>query len=357
MKKKPVSIKTIAEALNVSVTTVSFVLNGKAEEKHISKTLTKKVLDYVAEINYRPNQIAQSLRTGESKILVFMVEDISNSFFANLARIIEDAAYERGYKIIFCSTENDDQRAQDLINIFRFRQVDGFILVPPPGIQSVVRELVESHVPVVLLDRYYPELETNIVVIDNRDASAKATRHLIGNGFRRIGFITTDALQTQMLERRRGYEETLAKEKLPVEICTIPFRQAGQPFGKQLIEGFVKSRQLDAVFFATNYLAQSGLEVFTEKQPEMLEHLGLVTFDDADLFRIVKPSITAVRQPLEQMGRELMSLMLSLVQKKGNAESARRIVLNAELIVRESSRSRVAAHDTIGTVTPLPPVG
>ena len=82
MKKKTVSIKNIADHLNISVTTVSFVLNGKAKEKHISKILTQKVLDYAKEVNYKPNQIAQSLRTGKSKILVFMVEDISNYFFA-----------------------------------------------------------------------------------------------------------------------------------------------------------------------------------------------------------------------------------------------------------------------------------
>ena len=111
MKKKRISIKDIAAHLNISVTTVSFVLNGKAEEKHISKALTEKVLKYVQEVNYTPNQIAQSLRTGQSKILVFMVEDISNLFFAQLARLIEDLAYKKGYKVLFCSNDNDDKKS------------------------------------------------------------------------------------------------------------------------------------------------------------------------------------------------------------------------------------------------------
>ena len=104
MKNKKISIKDIASELGVSVTTVSFVLNNKAEEKRISKEVTKKVLAYVEKVNYKPNSLAQSLRTGQSKILVFMVEDISNLFFAQLARLIEDLAYKKGYKVLFCST-------------------------------------------------------------------------------------------------------------------------------------------------------------------------------------------------------------------------------------------------------------
>ena len=138
MKKKPVSIRNIADELKISVTTVSFVLNGKAKEKHISKELTKKVLDYAKLINYRPNQIAQSLRTGKSKLLVFMVEDISNAFFSKLARIFEDIAYDKGYKVIFCSNENNDEKSNELITLFNFRQVDGFIIVPSPGIKDTI---------------------------------------------------------------------------------------------------------------------------------------------------------------------------------------------------------------------------
>lgn len=193
MKKKSVSIKTIAANLNISVTTVSFVLNGKAKEKHISKILTQKVLDYAKEVNYKPNQIAQSLRTGKSKILVFMVEDISNYFFAKLARIIEDIAYDKGYKVIFCSNENQDTRALELIDLFKNRQVDGFIIVPSPGIRSVIAELIEENLPVILLDRYFSDLECNSIVIDNQEATFEATQHLIANNFKNIAFITTDS--------------------------------------------------------------------------------------------------------------------------------------------------------------------
>lgn len=347
MKKKQVSIKTIASALNISVTTVSFVLNGKAKEKHISKELTKKILDYVKEINYRPNQIAQSLRTGKSKILVFMVEDISNSFFAKLARIIEDIAYEKGYKVIFCSNENDDEKSIDLINLFNFRQVDGFIIVPSPGIKDSVESLIEENIPVVLLDRYFPGLESNTVIIDNEEAAFTATSHLIKNNYSNIAFITTDTTQTQMLDRLSGYERAVKENNLLPSILSIPFNQTGKEEGKALIKDFVKkATSLDAVFFSTNYLTLSGLEVFKEDNPDIMNSLGIVTFDDNELFKIFNPTITAVAQPLWEIGTELMQLMLNLLKKKDVKDSPEKIILKTELKVRESSALRKATITT-----------
>jgi LacI family transcriptional regulator len=159
------------------------------------------VLDYAKEVNFKPNQIAQSLRTVKSKLLVFMVEDISNSFLSKLARIIEDIAYEKVYKVIFCSNENDDEKSIELISIFKFRLVDGFIIVLSPGLKKTIEDLIEEKVPVVLLDRYFLGLDCNSVTIDNEEATYNATSHLVNNNFKNIGFITTDLVQMQMRDR------------------------------------------------------------------------------------------------------------------------------------------------------------
>ncbi|PKB15144.1 substrate-binding domain-containing protein [Flavobacterium sp. 5] len=342
MKKKAVSIKTIATNLNISVTTVSFVLNGKANEKHISKLLTQKVLDYAKEVNYKPNQIAQSLRTGKSKLLVFMVEDISNSFFSKLARIIEDIAYEKGYKVIFCSNENDDEKSNDLITLFKFRQVDGFIIVPSPGIKSSIQELIDDNIPVVLLDRYFTGLECNSVVIDNNEAAFNATSHLIQNGFKNIGFITTDSDQTQMQDRLLGYEKAINDCNLNKFILKIPYNGTGNGICKSSIKNFIdKYKKLDAVFFATNYLTQSGLEVFKENASHLIHDLGIITFDDNEFFKIYNPTITAVSQPLTEISNELMKLLLQLLKNKEvKNEKVKNISLQAELKIRESSVSK-----------------
>lgn len=342
MRKKTVSIKNIAEHLNISVTTVSFVLNGKAKEKHISKVLTQKVLDYAKLVNYRPNQIAQSLRTGKSKILVFMVEDISNNFFSKLARIIEDIAYEKGYKVIFCSNENQDTKSLELIDLFKNRQVDGFIIVPSPGIKSRIAELIEENHPVILLDRYFANLSCSSVVIDNMQATFEATNHLIGSNFKNIAFITTDSDQMQMQNRLQGYENAVATKNLKSHVLKIPYKKASTGQSKLIIKEFIEeNKELDAVFFSTNYLTQSGLSAFIEIDPKLVHSIGIVTFDDNELFQIYSPTITAVAQPLEAMGNKLMEIMLKLLKQKDVRESSENIIIDAELKIRESSKQRI----------------
>ena len=342
MKKKAVSIRNIADELKISVTTVSFVLNGKAKEKHISKELTQKVLDYAKLINYRPNQIAQSLRTGKSEILVFMVEDISNNFFSKLARIFEDIAYEKGYKVIFCSNENDDEKSNELINLFNFRQVDGFVIVPSPGISGTIENLINDNIPVVLLDRFFEGLDCNSVVIDNEQASFDATLHLIHNQFKNIGFITTASDQSQMQGRLSGYLKAVNENNLNPILLQIPFNEIYKGKGKEYVKRFLDQHSnLDAVFFATNYLAQSGLEVFKENNPALISDLGIIAFDDNDMFKIYSPAITSVAQPLQEISTKLMEILLPLLKKKEVAEViTHQIVLKTELIVRESSLCR-----------------
>lgn len=336
--KKKLSLKDIAKELNVSVTTVSFVLNGKGKEKKISDEVIKKVIDYTNRINYRPNQVAQSLRTGKTNILVFMVEDISNYFFSKIARIIEDIAYDKGYKVLFCSNENDDARSRELIQLFSERQVDGFIISPSPGIQKEIENLVENKIPVVLFDRYFEELDVDHVIIDNEDASSKATFHLINNNFSRIGFITIESSQNQMTNREKGYVEAMKSSGLEPRILKISFEKIHKEETKLEIRKFLmEGKELDAVFFATNYLTRTALEVIKEVDQSLLEELGIVTFDDNELFRINTPTITAVAQPLEKIGESLMNAMLNLLNSKEKQMETSKIVLKASLIARNSS--------------------
>lgn len=271
-----------------------------------------------------------------------MVEDISNHFFSKLARIIEDIAYEKGYKVIFCSNENQDTKSLELIDLFKNRQVDGFIIVPSPGIKSRIAELVEENHPIVLLDRYFADLKCNSVVIDNHQATFEATNHLIKNNYKNIAFITTDSEQMQMQNRLEGYETAVCEQNLKSHVLKIPYRDASDGKSQPIIKAFIeKNTDLDAVFFSTNYLTQSGLEAFIEIDRNLFHTMGIVTFDDNELFKIYSPTITAVYQPLEAIGNKLMEVMLKLLKQKDVREISENIILNAELKVRESSKERI----------------
>ena len=339
--KKRIAIKDIAAALNISVTTVSFVLNGKAEEMQISKELTQRVIDYVRKVNYIPNQIAQSLRTGKSKILVFMVENIANLFFAELARMIEDRAYKKGYKVIFCSNDNDDQKSIELIKLFKERQVDGFIIVPSPSIQKTIQHLVEEQIPVVLLDRYYPSLSCNYVVTNNKEAVKNAIDHLKENGYKNIGFVTLETNQTQMKDRLDGYLEQIKNNNLTSYVLKFPFPEVVDNEGLDSLKAFFnKHSSIDAVVFGTYYLAERGLKAFKIYFPEYVHKLGFLTFDDHTLFESYIPAVTSIAQPLQQIAEEAMRIMWRLLDNEGSNDAYDRVVLESSLIIRESSLKR-----------------
>mgnify|MGYP000403197892 CR=1 FL=1 len=150
--KKKILIHDIAKHLDVSIATVSLVLNGKAKEKRISDALAERVLKYVAEVGYKPNQLAKSLRTGKTHVIGLMVEDIANAFFAKIAALIEKKALARGYRIIYCSTNNDVAQTRDLLAMFQERHVDGYALAVPPGVEAEVRALKPDFARLAALD-------------------------------------------------------------------------------------------------------------------------------------------------------------------------------------------------------------
>jgi LacI family transcriptional regulator len=223
MAKKRIGIGDIAKQLNVSITTVSFIINGKAEEKRISQKLTKRVMNLVNELNYVPNQLAKSLRTGKTHIIGLIVEDISNPFFACVARLIEEKANKKGYKIIYCSSDNDAVKTSELIKVFRERQVDGYIITPSIGIEEDINSLIENHLPTILFDRRLPDMSTNYVGTDNEGGTYKAIKHLITQGYKNIAFVTINSEQPQMVERLNGYLKAILENGLRQSVTNIDY--------------------------------------------------------------------------------------------------------------------------------------
>ncbi|RYE36044.1 MAG: LacI family transcriptional regulator [Sphingobacteriaceae bacterium] len=340
--KKRLSIKNIAQELNISITTVSFILNGKAKEMRISDQLTQKVNDFMREKNYHPNQFAQSLRTGKTKMIALFVEDIADSFFASVARLIEESAYRQGYKIIYCSTEDSLEKTRELIQLFKSRNVDGYIITPPRGIEKELKQLLQEEVPFVLFDRYFPKIKTDYVIIDNFKGTQEAIKHFYEQGFKDIAFITLDADQTQMNERLRGYELATDDFNLSKYILKIPFKLDSNRVNNQFETFFKTHKKLDAVLFATNYLAIKGFETLRSLKINIGEDIGVIAFDDHEFFKVFNPPITAVAQPMKELSDHLISILLKKLYAETEAATLQdQIILPTQLIIRESSLKKV----------------
>lgn len=338
MKKKPLSITDIAKQLNISQTTVSFILNGKSKEKRISDEMTERVLKFVDEVGYKPNLLARSFRTGKTNTIGLMVENISNPFFANLARLIEENAYKNGYKILYCSTENNPEKARELLLMFKERCVDGYIITPTEGITREVEGLVSNGAPVILFDRHFNDDKFDYVILDNEGSTYNAVKHLADQGFREIAFVTINSLQSQMRQRIEGYERAMDDHSLNHHIKEVNFNLDAEQNVAHIQDFLQRKNKLEAVVFATNYLGISGLKAIKNLGLSIPKDLAVVSFDDHVLFELHTPTITSIAQPINKMSEHLINILLGKLS--GKPETDHRIVLPGNLILRESSRRK-----------------
>lgn len=332
---KALSIKDIALKANVSITTVSFIINGKAKEKSISDAVIKKVQQIIIDSGYKPNQIARSLRTGNSNIIGLIVEDISNSFFSRIARLIEDKAYKKGYKIIYSSTENNIEKAQELINLFQSRKVDAYIISPIKGIEEDIQILLNENKPVIFFDRNLPVLNTNYVGANHFVASYQAIENFIKQGKKNIALVTTTIDVQQIVERFEGYKKAILDYAIPFDeelVLRIPFNQPEEDTIKE-IKQLLKNKSIDAILFATNYLTLSGLKALKRMSKKIDENFSIIGYDDHEAFELHTPSISTIQQPLEEIAETIIKLILNQLSSKTKLPD-QQIIIPAKLILR-----------------------
>ena len=337
MPMRSVSIKDIAQEVGVSTTTVSFVLNGKAKEKRISDELKDRIIQIAEKLNYRPNQVARGLRTGQTHTLGLIVEDIANPFFAHLARFVEDEADKSGYKVMFCSTENNDEKAISLLYLLRHRQMDGFIIIPTSGIRKDIESLVSDKKPVVLVDRYFPGLDTSYVAVDNYKGSFEGVSLLVKKGYKNIGMITLDSDQVQMTERERGYTEALKASHLNMNaanVWKVPYDLTHDETVKAVVGFLAANPTIDALFFTTNYIGVAGLEAIRLLKKKIPAEIAVICFDDNDLFRLGSPSISVIAQPIREIGQRAVAIIIDMIRSK--SREPQHYILKPAVVVRES---------------------
>ncbi|MGN6510632.1 MAG: LacI family DNA-binding transcriptional regulator [Chitinophaga sp.] len=338
---KGISIKDIAKQAGVSPTTVSFVLNGKAKEKRISDQVSKKILKLAAKLKYKPNQLARGLRTGKTKTIGLIVEDIANHFFANVAKIVEEEADKFGYKVLYGSTEDNLLKARGLLEVLEYRQVDGYIITPTPNLDKEIEVLKNSRKPMVLMDRYLPQIPTNYVMVNNFQGAYDAAEYLLELGYQKIALVTTTSEQIQMKERYNGFTAALKAHRanLPRKMFKkIPFGATNEEAVAQISEFIKGVPGLDAIFFTTNYLGIYGIESVKELGMKIGEDIALISFDDHDLFRLHTPGITCVAQPIHDIARNVIQVLMNELNQHNN--QINQVVLPATLVKRESCRKR-----------------
>ena len=334
--KKKVSLKDIAQAVGVSSALVSMVLNGKAKQYGIGEEATRKVLAKAKELNYQPNIMARSLRSGRSRLLGLVVADISNPFFATLAREIERAASERGYTVIYGSSDEKPEHLSKLMNTLANQGVDGIIVVPCENSEELIADLYLQKYAMVLVDRYFPKINTLSVSLDNAEACKNVTRHLLSQGYKKIGFVSYESELLHMTERVRGYCEAMQEAGLKNSINVLKLPQ--DKYQETMLQVFEQHqiKNLEALIFSNNSLTIQGLYVLKQLKVRIPEDLAVFGFDGGDVFDLYCPAISYVRQPVEEMGRKAVTVLIDQLESEKPGE-IKRYVLKSDLVIAESS--------------------
>lgn len=317
---KKVSLADISKELGVSKTLVSFVMNGKAKEQRINDKMAEKVLAKAKELGYKADYLARAMRTGKSQTIGLVMADISNSFFSKLARSIENEVAKYGYNVIFGSSDEDHIKSGKLIEVFKNKKVDGLIICPTIGDKNHIKKLNKEKYPYVLVDRYFREVPSNYVMVDNFRGSFEIVDNQIKLGCKKIAFFNFNVELVNMQDRFKGYQEALKVNGCDFDsrlVKNVSFKDIeNQTFDamKDLLNVVPK---IDAIYFSNNRLAFLAIKYLIKNNIEYLNKIQLASFDSYEFMSLMQVPISYGIQPIEELGKSAVdSIMKQIIEKE-----------------------------------------
>jgi LacI family transcriptional regulator len=334
--KNKVTIKDVARKAGVSPATASRVAGNYG---YTSKAIQQKVKLAIQELGYHPNTIARSMVTKSTHTLGLIVTDITNPFFAHLMRSVEDVTWEAGYTLFLANTDENTQREEAVIRTILERQVDGLILVPATSQpMPYLQHFIQQGIPLVLLDRNVKGIAADAVMVDNENGAYQAVMHLIRLGHRRIGMVIDNLDISTNAERLAGYRRAFREVDLPVNECLIQSCQFTELSAFNLTTEMLNHPQRPtALFAANNFMTLGILRAAQEANLRIPGDLALVGFDDLEWTALSDLQITAIAQPVQELGNVAAKRLLMRLQ--GDQTSPMEIRLKTKLIIRKSCGS------------------
>jgi len=327
------TIHDVAKKAGVAPITVSRVINDSG---YISEKTRKKVQEAIDELGYVPNVLARSLKSKRTNTLALVFTDIANPFFTILARGVEDTASESGFNVIFCNTDESQEKEDTYIQLLLQKQVDGILLVPA-GRSSKSIELIQyQKTPLVVLDRRVPHTNVDVVRGDSDGGAYQLTQHLIKLGHERITLITGPREVSTAEDRFQGYKRAMQDNGLS-EFIQCHYGSFSLESGKQLAQQiFSKQPAPTAIFAAKNLIALGALSTLNSLGKIVPDDVALVSFDDIPENLTMFPFMTVVRQPSYEMGKRATEILISRIKEKGNPDF-QEIIFPVEFFERASS--------------------
>lgn len=307
---KPVKLKDIAATLGISVSTVSRALSGKGR---VNKQTMQQIKAIVEEVNYTPNDVARSLRMRDAKNIGIIVTDITNSFFSSVIKGAQVNSREKGYSILLSNSDENSQFEDESLQLMLEKQISGLILASVGINKSKIEQCQRLGVPVVFIDNM-PEFVDSFdsVSADNCKASYELTNKLIAKGYREIGMVTGPLNQSSAWTRVEGFEKSLLEHEMS---CPAEWLREGDfkiQGGMTCLEDILKlPRRPKAMILSNNYMAYGAISAIKKAGLSIPKDMAIVSFDVDDITSLMSPSITAMNQPAEEIGKQAIDILIS----------------------------------------------
>ncbi|MBN1816352.1 MAG: LacI family DNA-binding transcriptional regulator [Sedimentisphaerales bacterium] len=334
-KKTLTTLQTIAERLGLSVSTVSRVLNDKSDQYRISARTQHAVQDMARQLDFRPNQLARSLRLRKTQTLGLVIPDISNPFFAQIARHVEIEARSRHYSIILCDTQESTDLEIESIRLLRSREVEGLIVVPVGQKSDHLKTLQAESFPVVIVDRLLSDLDLPYVASDNYQGAYDAVCYLIDHGHTRIACLQGLPGTSPNQQRVRGYRDALGAHGIVPDSDLIRGDSYGSQTGyEQTLQLLLRNSPVTALFALSNLIGLGAIRALAELKRRIGKDISLLCFDDQPYLAYMDPPITTVDQQNTEMGR--LAVRLLFEQLAGQTKENKGLLLPTQFIERKS---------------------
>ncbi len=341
-QKKHPTLKEVAKRAGVGTTTVSRVINAV---EHVEPWTKARVERAIKELGYLPNHAARVLKGHKTRTIGLVVPSIADPFFSSCAEVLQGIARQHGFLLIVLTTHNESAMEREAVNTLIQHRVDGFVISPADAESDELRSLLTRvMVPVVALDRPVAGAVAPSVVADNFVGAEHATHHLIAHGYKRIACLTGEIELYTIRERARGYQAAMAAAGLKAMLNTSIYDCTAC---ESAIEKMLKEPDpVDAIFTLKNSVTVDAFEVLQRMGVPIPEKVALIGYDDFQLAGTVRPSITVVQQPIEELGKTAAELLFrhlkgsSAVAMPAEAKARQQVLLKTSLIPRASCGCR-----------------
>ncbi|MBA2871237.1 LacI family transcriptional regulator [Anoxybacillus calidus] len=322
------TIRDVARLAGVSVATVSRVLN---QNGYVNEETEKRVRRAIQELNYKPNEVARTLFKKTSKTIGLIVPDISNPFFPELVRAVEDVTNIYDYTVILCNSDEKNEKEKEYIEVLKQKYVDGVILTTN---QLELAEVSELDVPVVVLDRPLNHSFPSVIA-DNYGGARLATRHLYDIGCRKIAHLQGPPHVVNAVERFNGYRDEMKELGLWDENLVILGNYHLKQAKEAVLQAF-KEHTIDGIFAGNDVMAVGALKAVQQLGLRVPEDVAIIGYDGIPLTEMTTPELSTISQPIYEMGAMAARLLVKRIE--GQPLDQIHYVLPVQLIQRESTR-------------------